>query len=48
MTWMHVAAMNTIADHEAGREVSAMRLEAARRLLGIDGASCARVSTEES
>lgn len=32
--WMHIAAINLIADHEAGLIVGATNLEAARRLVG--------------
>jgi hypothetical protein len=34
MTWLHVAALNLIADHEAGIAVSPAKLAAARQLLG--------------
>lgn len=33
MTWLHIAALNLIADHEAGLPVGATNLEAARRLM---------------
>jgi hypothetical protein len=33
MTWMHIAAMNLVADREAGLPVGATNLEAARKLL---------------
>lgn len=33
-SWMHLAAMNLIADHAAGKQVDATKLELAKRLLG--------------
>lgn len=33
-TWMHIAAMNLIRDHQAGVVVPVLKLELAKRLLG--------------
>jgi hypothetical protein len=33
-SWMHLAALNLIHDHEAGLKVDASKLNLARRLLG--------------
>lgn len=33
MSWVHIAALNLIADHEAGIAVDPKRLEAARSLI---------------
>lgn len=34
MTWTHIAAMNLIADHDAGVSANPVKLDAARKLLG--------------
>lgn len=34
MTSLHIVAINTLQDHEAGLSVPAHKLEAARKLLG--------------
>lgn len=33
MTWLHIAALNLIADHDAGIAVNPVKLEAARKLV---------------
>lgn len=33
-TWLHIAAMNLLADHEAGIHVEQAKLDTARRILG--------------
>lgn len=33
MTWLHIAALNLIADHDAGIAVNQLKLEAARKLV---------------
>lgn len=33
-SWMHIAALNLVADHDAGKHVDTSKLELARRLLG--------------
>lgn len=37
-TWMHIAAMNLLQDHEQGVPVNPMKLDAARKLLGKEAA----------
>ncbi len=48
MTALHIAALNTLQDYEAGIAVPAHRLEAACKLLGRTTLAPARVSTPEA
>lgn len=34
MSWAHVAALNTLQDHEQGIPINPIKLDAARKLLG--------------
>ena len=46
-SWMHLAAMNLVADHAAGKPVGVTKLELARRLLGQPYAP-ERIAAEEA
>lgn len=46
-SWMHLAAMNLVHDHEAGIVGNASKLELAKRLLGMPYAP-ARICPEEA
>lgn len=46
-SWMHLAAMNLVHDHEAGIAVNTSKLELAKRLLGMPYAP-ARICPEEA